>query len=192
MNGFRVTMDTQDDSSIKLHHGTTTLIFPHSVNGLYYCTKDDMVSFSSKVQENSGISTPKEKTFEHVSFLQTHTNKDIDKALQVRELQQQMMWPSDQAMKTYLRHGMIKDTNLEPKDLDNAKEILGRAEAPLKGKTTIASMTKDKSQQIILQDIPGLEERMVKLYIDLFLRKWHTFSTHQVQKPQSYHHTKIR
>ena len=79
-----------------------------------------------------------------------------------------MMWPSDQAMKTYLRHRMIKGTNLELKDLDNAKEILEKAEAILKGKTTIASMTKDKSQQIMLQDIPGLKERMVKLYIDLF------------------------
>ena len=29
-------------------------------------------------------------------------------------------------------------------------------------------MTKDKSQQIMLQDITGLKERMVKLYVDIF------------------------
>ena len=79
-----------------------------------------------------------------------------------------MMWPSDDAMKSYLRHGMIIDTELAPKDLDIAKKILGKGDAPLKGKTTVASMTKDKSQQKMLQDIPGLKERMVKLYIDLF------------------------
>ena len=43
MNGYHVTMDTQDDLSIKLHHGTATLRFPHSMNGLYYCTKDKSV-----------------------------------------------------------------------------------------------------------------------------------------------------
>ena len=69
MNGFHVTMDTQDDSSIKLHHGTATLRFPHSVNGLYYCTKGNMVSFSSKVQGNSGTAPPKEKIVRHISFL---------------------------------------------------------------------------------------------------------------------------
>ena len=41
---------------------------------------------------------------------------------------------------------MIKDTELAPKDLDNAKKILGKTDAPLKGKITVASMTKDKSQ----------------------------------------------
>ena len=127
-----------------------------------------MMAFSSKVQENSSAIPPKESIGRHVSFLQAHTKKNINKAVQVRELQQQMMWPSDEAMESYLRHGMIKNTELAPKDLDNAKMILGKADAPLKGKTTVASMTKDKSQQVMLQDIPGLKEIMVNLYIDLF------------------------
>ena len=42
-----------------------------------------------------------------------------------------MVWPSDEAMKSYLRHNMIRDTDLAPKDLDNAKEILGKADTPL-------------------------------------------------------------
>ena len=71
-------------------------------------------------------------------------------------------------MKTYLKHGMIKSKDLVPKDLDNAKDILGKPDGPLKGKTTAATMTRDKSQQVMLQDIPELKERMVKLYIDIF------------------------
>ena len=60
MNGYYITMDTQDDLFIKLHHGTITLYFTHNSNGLYYCRKEDMMSFSSKVQANPSAISPKE------------------------------------------------------------------------------------------------------------------------------------
>ena len=146
MKGYCVTMDTQDDPSIKLHHGAITLQFPHSSNGLYYCTEEDMSRFRSKIQADSNVTTSKRSSGKHVSPLQTHSKKDTDKAIQVWELQQQMMWPSDEAMKSYLRHGMIRDTNLTAKDVDNAEEILGKPEATLKVKTTAASMMTDISR----------------------------------------------
>ena len=36
VDGYRVSMDTDEDPSIRLHHGDVTLKFPHSNNGLYY------------------------------------------------------------------------------------------------------------------------------------------------------------
>ena len=40
--------------------------------------------------------------------------------------------------------------------------------ASVRGKTTASLMIKNKSQQIMLRDIPELEEQMVELYVDLF------------------------
>ena len=118
-------MDTSEDPSIKLHHGNETLRFPHSNNGLYYCTVEEVNSFSSKVRSAEQTSSEPNTTHRHVSFLQTHTKTDVDKATRVRELQQQMMWPSDDAMKYYLKHDMVKGTSLRPKDVDKANLILG-------------------------------------------------------------------
>ena len=44
----------------------------------------------------------------------------------------------------------------------------------------------------MLRDIPELEERMVKLYIDLSFCKWHPIPTHKVKGSQLYHHPKVR
>ena len=188
MKGYCVTMDTQDNPSIKLYHGHTTLCFPHSSNGLYYCTEEDMTRFKSKLQMDSRSTISEDSLGKPVSFLQAHSKKDTDRAIQVWKLQQQMMWPSDEAMKSFLRQGMIKDADFTPKDIDNAVEILGKPEATLKGKTTAASMTRDVSQQVMLHDIPGLKEHMVKLYIDLFYVNGvpflHTNQLHHYPKDQ--------
>ena len=63
----------------------------------------------------------------------------------MRDLQEQMMWPSDGAMKYYLKHNLIKGTDLTPKDIDNASTMLGRPSASIRGKTTVPSMVKNKS-----------------------------------------------
>ena len=168
IEGYRVSIDTSEDPSIRLHHGNETLRFPHSNNGLYYCTAEEMNSFSSKVRSTEPTSSEPSKTHRHVSFLQTHTKADVDKVTQVRELQQQMMWPSDNAMKYYLKHDLIKGTSLSPKDVNKANLILGKPLVSIRGKTTAPAMIKNKSQQIMLRDIPELEERMVKLYVDIF------------------------
>ena len=127
-----------------------------------------MNSFSSKVRSAESTDPETKTTHRHVSFLQTHTKADVGKATQIRELQQQMMWPSDDAMKHYLKHDMVKGTSLSPKDVDKANLILGKPLASIKGKTTAPTMIKNTSQQIMLRDIPELEERMVKLYVDIF------------------------
>ena len=75
IKGYHVSMDTSEDPSIRLYHGNETLRFPHSNNGLYYCTAEEMNYFSSKVR-----SAEPNKTHRHVSFLQTHTKADVDKA----------------------------------------------------------------------------------------------------------------
>ena len=99
IKGYRMSMDTDEDPSIRLHHGNITLKFPHSDNGLYYCTVEDMNLFSSKVKSVGRPSGRPTKADKHVSFLQAHTKADTAKATQARVLQQQMMWPSDEAMK---------------------------------------------------------------------------------------------
>ena len=38
IKGYYFSMDTDKDSIIRLHHGNVTLRFPHSDNGLHYCT----------------------------------------------------------------------------------------------------------------------------------------------------------
>ena len=93
IKGYRVSMDTSEDPSIRLHHGNETLRFPHSRNGLYYCTVEEMNSFSSKVRSAEQTSSEPNKTDQHVLFLQTHTKADVDKAdvdkaTRVRESQQ--------------------------------------------------------------------------------------------------------
>ena len=71
-------------------------------------------------------------------------------------------------MKYYLKHDLIKGTSLSPKDVDKANLILGKPLASIRGKTTAPAMMKNNSQQIMLRDILELEERMVKLYVDIF------------------------
>ena len=156
----------QDD--IEKEEERSKAVLLHSDNGLYYCTVEDMTCFSSKVQSTEPTSTEPNKTGRHVSFFQTHIKADTDRATQVRELQQQMMWPSDDAMKCYLKQNLIKGTNLKPKDVNNANLILGKPLASVRGKTMAPHMIKNKSQQIMLRDIPELEEQMVKLYVVLF------------------------
>ena len=78
------------------------------------------------------------------------------------------MWPSDDAMKYYLKHNLIKGMKLKSKDVDNANLILGKPLASVRGKITALLMIKNMSQQITLRDIPELEEQMVNLYVDLF------------------------
>ena len=79
-----------------------------------------------------------------MSFFQAHTKTDTAKATQVRELQQQMMWPLDDAMKYYLKHNLIKGTDLSPRDVDNANLMLGKPLASVRGKTTAPSMVRNK------------------------------------------------
>ena len=61
-------------------------------------------------------------------------------------------------MKYYLKHDMVKGTSLSPKDVDKANLILGKPLESIKGKTTAPTMIKNTSQQIMLRDIPELEE----------------------------------
>ena len=46
MKGYKISMNTNEDSSIMLHHGDLILKSPHSANELYYCTEYD-ISFSA-------------------------------------------------------------------------------------------------------------------------------------------------
>ena len=140
VEGYRVSMDTDEDPSIRLHHGNITLKFPHGVNGLYYCTVEDMNLFSSKVKSVRCSSGKPTKAGKHVSFLQAYTKANAAKTTQVRELQQQMMWPSDEAMKYYLKHDLIKGTDLSSSDIDNVNRILGKPLASVRGKTMGGAM----------------------------------------------------
>ena len=85
MKGYQVTMDTQNDPSIKLHHGDTTLCFPHSSNGLYYCTEEDMTNFKSNIRTNPNSTASGKQSDKHVSFLQAHSKKDTERSIQVRK-----------------------------------------------------------------------------------------------------------
>ena len=87
IKGYHISMDTSEDPSIRLHHRNDTFRFPHSNNGLYYCTAEEMNSFSSKVRSTEETSSEPSKTHRHVSFLHTHTKTDVEKATRVRELQ---------------------------------------------------------------------------------------------------------
>ena len=71
-------------------------------------------------------------------------------------------------MKYYLEHDIIKGTSLSPKDVNKANLILGKPLVSIRRKPTAPTMIKNKSRQIMLRDIPELEERTVKLYVDIF------------------------
>ena len=76
---------------------------------------------------------------------------------------------------------MIKGTSLSPHDVDNTSMSSGELVSVVSVKLIVFNMRQEHSQQVLLQGILGVKERIVKLYVNLFLCQRDTFLTHKIQ-----------
>ena len=104
--------------------------FRQSRRGLYFCTTDELKSFSETIESRS----------ESISQLSTtdnqYSNRDKKRAEYARKLQKDMMWPSSTMMKNLITYNLITDTKVRVSDFDLADKIFGKAPEELCGKMT--------------------------------------------------------
>ena len=103
IQGYEVSMDTNDSSEIHVEYGDTNLVFRQSKTSLYYCIIDDLRQFSENVRNQSSSITLLSTSDYHYS------NSDIKRAKLARNLQNAMMWPSSTAMKNLVKYNLITD-----------------------------------------------------------------------------------
>ena len=86
-------------------------------------------------------------------------------AEEARRLQETLLWPSDQAVISYLRSGHIKNCNLTPVDLERANRILGPPKSILTSKMIAPSQKNNDQTQL---PMGSHSQPNIKLYVDVF------------------------
>ena len=161
IQGYKITMDTNDNPHINVKCGNAKLVFRQSRSGLYYCMVDELKHFSEGAK-------PSSPSFTLLSSSDSqHNHSDIMKANNTRNPQKAMMWPSTKVMKKLITHNFITDTRVKPEDFDIAEDILGKSTEGIGGKMTAPPQSKDRSSQVLLHDIKLNIDRRLKFYIDI-------------------------
>ena len=161
IQGFNITMNTDEGSDIYVKSGTSKLLFRQTSSGLYYCMVDELKKCNESIKN-----IPSSFTF--LSLRESrYKQSDINKANNARNLQRAMMWPSTKVIKKLITHNYITDTGVKPEDFDIADDLLGKSADEVGGKMKAPTKTRDQSSQVLLYDIKTHINRRIKLYIDI-------------------------
>ena len=170
LKGHHVKMDTENRPGMYVVKNGKELLFRNSMNGLFYCTTDELNEFYEETNDFNNSS---------LCFLSSshkkYTQQEIERAKQARELQECLMWPSDLALKNMIRKGDISNTHISTEDIDRALDIFGVAKEISAGKMVAPSKVSNKSTQILLHDLGSVIDRRLKMYVDILYVNGHPY-----------------
>ncbi len=138
IEGVHIEMNNKQQPGIAVIMNRKKLVFHTSLNGLFYCTIDELKRFHSETDHNQPRISLLSTTVE------TMLNRAKERAARERELQKVLMWPSSTSLKQILcKGGVSGTTDLTAKDVDRADILFEKASETVKGKMTATSMTKN-------------------------------------------------
>ena len=148
--GVKITMNSADEKSIRVHYKNKELKFSEGEEGLYHLNVEEYfknkckpINYNKKVNDYGS----------HFNFLNSvnenklgYTKSQINLAERARNLQRCLGWPSDDALKNYLNNNLIINCKISPMDVDRANMIFGKAEPLLRGKKTAPQAIRHDTQ----------------------------------------------
>ena len=138
VKGIRIWMDSRMGNSIDVCLDDKTYVFKEGADGLYsYDMRKEPIKGSGS-NNNNNDAVAVYPSFSLINTGHTIKNKytqlEIRKADKARELQSTLGHISDSTLIKYLNNNLIKNCDLEEKDVMRATEIYGESEPILKGK----------------------------------------------------------
>ena len=171
--GVSVTIDNSTEPTIILSYEGKDVRFSSTGGGLFHCSIKDLHPLSPSKSVTTST-TPNKGPDTTTSCLATvrmneskYTKKDRQGAIDARNLQRDLMWPSSEALIKYIEGNYIQGCNITRADIIRAEQIYGPPLAELKGKMTHPKQIKDSTTQFPL---PTLNKDIlnIKLYVDIF------------------------
>ena len=165
--GCKVSMETHPKSAFLVTLYGRTIRFNNGREGLFHCKALEL--------QSARFTNPKTESFMKVprnqgaifitSVDDEYTQKEKKLANNARRLQETLLWPSKQAVISYLRSGHIKNCGLRLADFERANKIFRHPKSILTRKMIAPSQKSSNQTQLSL----GLQTQPnIKLCIDVF------------------------
>lgn len=167
--GAEVSIDNQATPGLILTYKNKSIKFTNDGGGLFHC---DVKDFTLPIHTN--VSTTKDSSQEAmtqvhaVSCLSTveankskFSKKDQLKAKKARDLQHDLLWPSQAALIHYVESGQIQNCNITKLDILRAEAIYDPPLPHLQGKLTRQSLV--KNHQTIVEGRESLNFKKTRL-----------------------------
>ena len=168
--GAEIKMENGPNPSFLLNIKDKQIRFTGEGGGLFHCSISDLANPTQITHKNhtNNAETPN-LCFTTVRENEaSYSKKDKEKARMARNLQRNLLWPSNEALIRHIESGQIKECNISKSDILRADDIYGPATASLHGKLCKPKQVKNTSSQLPLPENLPNDSMRIKLYIDIF------------------------